>query len=322
MSERPQSLRNNERLYYAPMSTRPRVTLPEGASVAFWHAPNVEHYDYIPPGGASPQGRVAAPDLQHYMHRAGGNRVGLWRMLRIVDEFEMPSTVSLSLSLLEEQPEIRDAMFERDWEIMSHGISNLRPLYGLSYEQEDEFYRLSQRLSETYYGGRLLKGMLGPKISGTDNTCDLLAAHGISYFADWIHDEQPRPLRTAGPGKLVSMPYSFMLNDVPIIMARSFSGREFIDLAIAQIERLLRDAEEDGRARIACFATHPFLSGQPWFASYLAEIFSFVRADSRIWCTTAGEIADHYIAHHYDEQVAFANALEAEHRVALEEATK
>ncbi|NHI17673.1 polysaccharide deacetylase family protein [Microbacterium excoecariae] len=306
-------LRNNERLMYAPMATRPRVTLPGGASVAFWHAPNVEHYDFIPPGGASPQGRVSAPDLQHYMHRDAGNRVGLWRMLRVVDEFEMPSTVSLSLSLLEEQPEVRDAMFSRDWEIMSHGISNLRPLYGMSYEDESAFYELSQLLSETYYGGRRIPGMLGPKISGTDNTTDLLADHGFTYFADWIHDEQPRPLRTTSENRIVSMPYSFMLNDVPIIMARSFSGREFIDLAKAQIDRTLRDAERDGQARVVCFATHPFLSGQPWFARYLAEIFAYVRADERIWCTTAGRIADHFIENHYDEQAAFAEEIRLEH---------
>ncbi|WOF23115.1 polysaccharide deacetylase family protein [Microbacterium betulae] len=310
-------LRNNERLVYAPMSTRPRVTMPGGALVAFWHAPNVEHYDYIAPGGGTPQGRVAYPDLQHYMHRDSGNRVGLWRMLRAVDAFEMPSTVSLSLSLLEEQPEVRDAVLERDWEIMSHGISNLRPLYGLSYDEEDAFFALSQRLSEAYCGGRRIKGMLGPKVSGTDNTCELLVAHGMAYVADWIHDEQPRPLRTAAGGRLVSMPYSFMLNDVPMIHARSLSGREFIDLAIAQIDRLLRDAEEDGQARVACFATHPFLSGQPWFHRYLSEVFAYVRSDDRIRCTTAGEIADHYIENHYDEQVAFAARLESEHLAAL-----
>ena len=64
----------------------------------------------------------------------------LWCMLRACDEFDMPATTSLSLALLEEQPELREAMFERNWEIMSHGISNLRPLYGYTKEQEDEFF--------------------------------------------------------------------------------------------------------------------------------------------------------------------------------------
>ncbi|MFG6402333.1 hypothetical protein [Microbacterium sp. P04] len=307
------TISNNRRLYYAPLTTRPQVTWPNGKTLAFWHAPNVEHYDYIAPTGVGPQGRVAFPDMQHYAHRDAGNRVGLWRMLRVVDEFEMPSTVSLSLSLLEEQPEVREAMFSRDWEVMSHGISNLRPLYDMPYAEEDAFYALSQRLSETYYGGRRIKGMLGPKISGTDNTADLMAEHGMQYFADWIHDEQPRPLRTASGKPLVSIPYSFMLNDVPMLHARAYSGREFVALALAQIDRLLRDADDDGQARVVCFATHPFLAGQPWFHQFYREIFARVRADERIWCTTAGEITDHYLEHHFDEQVAYADELEAEH---------
>ncbi|HEV7948290.1 MAG TPA: hypothetical protein VGP24_00860, partial [Glaciihabitans sp.] len=162
------TIQNNDRLVYEAMSTRPKVTWPEGKTVAVWHAPNVEHYDFIPPGGGSPQGRTLAPDMQHYMHRDAGNRAGFWRMLRAVDQFEIPSTVSLSLSVLEDIPEVRDAMFDRDWEIMSHGISNLRPIYDLPEAEERDFYALSQQLSETYYGGRRIKGMLGPKISGTD----------------------------------------------------------------------------------------------------------------------------------------------------------
>lgn len=313
------TIRNNERLWYAPMATRPRVEWPGGKLLAFWHAPNVEHYDWIAPGGGSPQGRIAFPDAQHYMHRDSGNRVGLWRMLRIVDEFEMPSTVSLSLSLLEEQPEVRDAMFERGWEIMSHGISNLRPLYDMPYDQEDAFYALSQRLSETYYGGRRIKGMLGPKISGTDNTVDLMAAHGMQYFADFIHDEQPRPLRTVGDAPIVSMPYSFMLNDVPMVHVRSLSASDFIALAKAQIDRSVADSERDGQGRVVCLATHPFLAGQPWFAGALRELFAHVRADERIWATTAGAISDHYLAHHYDAQVDFARTLADEHAALLTE---
>jgi allantoinase len=303
---------NNERLVYAPMPGRPQVTWPEGKTVAVWHAPNVEHYDYIPPGGGSPQGRVASPDSQHYMHRDFGNRVGFWRMLRAVDEFDIPSTVSLSLSILEEVPEVRDAMFERNWEIMSHGISNLRPIYGYSYEAEDEFFALNQALATTYYDGRPIKGLLGPKISGTDNTCDLMVKHGMTYHADWIHDEQPRPLRTASGEKLVSIPYSFMLNDVPLLHAKHYSGEYFVAMAKAQIDRLLRDAAEDGQGRVACIATHPFVTGQPYMARYLKEIFEYLRSDDRIWVSTAGEITDHYLEHSYDGQVAYAAGLAAE----------
>ncbi|WP_278235368.1 polysaccharide deacetylase family protein [Isoptericola sp. AK164] len=304
-------LTTDDRLVYAPLPLRPRVTWPGGKGVAVWHAPNVEHYDYVPPGGGSPQGRVAAPDVQHYMHRAAGNRVALWRMLRAVDRYEIPSTVSLSLTLLEDDPDVRDAMRERDWEVMSHGISNLRPIYDLSWSEEDAFLAQSQRLAETYYGTRL-RGMLGPKISGTDATPDLMVAHGMTYHADWIHDEQPRPLATRDGGRLVSMPYSYMLNDVPMLHAKNLSPEDFVALVLAQVDRLARDAERDGQARVACLATHPFLLGQPHMLRYLEEIFDRLRGDDRLWLTRAGDIADHYLTHHYDTQLAHARALAEE----------
>jgi allantoinase len=300
---------NNQRMVYQPLPSRPQVTLPGGAKVAVWHAPNVEHYDYIPPGQGSPQGRVPAPDLQHYMHRDSGNRTAFWRMLRVVDEFEMPSTVSLSLSILEEVPEVRDAMKERGWEVMSHGISNLRPLYGYSAEQERAFFAQNQALAERYWGTPI-KGMLGPKVSGTDNTCDLMAEAGMTYHADWIHDEQPRPLRTSSGARLVSIPYSYMLNDVPLLHAKHYDGEYFVAMVKAQVTRLLEDADRDGQARVTCVATHPFVTGQPWFTSYLREIFSWLRSLDDVWITTAGEITDHFIEHHYDEQLAAATALE------------
>jgi hypothetical protein len=83
-------------------------------------------------------------------------------------------------------------------------------------------------------------------------------------------------------------------------------------MAKAQIDRLLNDADRDGQGRVACLATHPFVSGQPYMARYLAEIFDYVRSDERVWVTTAGEITDHYIEHSYDEQVVHATDLENE----------
>ncbi len=200
-------------------------------------------------------------------------------------------------------------MLERDWEIMSHGISNLRTVYGYTEEQESEFFDISQRLAETY-AGRRIKGMLGPKISGTVQTSDLMVKHGMTYHADWVHDEQPRPLRVESEQPLVSIPYSYMLNDVPLLFAKHYSGEYFVQMVIAQISRMLRDAEEDGQGRVACVATHPFIIGQPGMQKHLEEIFDYLRRDGRVWLATAGQITDHYIAHHYKDQVSHAMSLD------------
>ena len=44
------------------------------------------------------------------------------------------------MAVLEHYPEIKDAMVERNWDFMSHGIYNTRYLNPMSEEQEREFY--------------------------------------------------------------------------------------------------------------------------------------------------------------------------------------
>ena len=72
-----------DRYDYSPIIDRPAIKWPNGARVAFWIAPNVEHYEYLPEfdGLRDPWPRVPYPDVQQYAFRDYGNRVGFWRML-------------------------------------------------------------------------------------------------------------------------------------------------------------------------------------------------------------------------------------------------
>ena len=115
-----------DRMPYLPITDRPRIKWPNDARVAFWVAPNVEHYEYLPTfdGKRNPWPRTPYPDVQNYSYFDYGNRVGFWRMLQVLDAHQVRCTVSLSLSVLYHFPEIADAMLSRDWDFMSHGFYN------------------------------------------------------------------------------------------------------------------------------------------------------------------------------------------------------
>ena len=157
-----------DRVDYLPMIDRPIIKWPNDARVAFWVSPNVEHYEYFPEndGVRNPWPRVPYPDVQQYSYRDYGNRVGFWRMLDVLDKHNIRCCVSIIMAVFEHFPEIRDAMVQRDWDFMSHGIYNTRYLNTYTEEQEREFYRdcIDTLKRET---GKQLKGMLGPAISGT-----------------------------------------------------------------------------------------------------------------------------------------------------------
>ena len=294
------------RVDYSPIVDRPPIRWPGGARVAFWVSPNIEHYEYEPEfdGTKNPWPRTPYPDVQQYGYRDYGNRVGFWRMVEVLDAHKVKACVSLNLAVLEHYPEIAAAMVERDYDFMSHGLYNTR--YFDTYDEATEwaFYQDCIATLERHTGKRLL-GMLGPAVSGTARTPDLMAKAGLIYHTDWIHDDQPVPIKVES-GKLVSVPYSFELNDVPVFR-QHYESEYFVEICKAQFDQLYAEGAESGR--VMCIALHPYLIGQPHRIRYLDEILSYILSHEGVWQTTADEIARHYIEHHYDEQAAFAASL-------------
>ncbi len=292
-----------ERVAYSPIIERPAVRWPNGARVAVWVAPNVEHHDYTPPHNPArdPFPRVPHPDVQQYSIRDYGNRVGFWRTAEVMDEFGVRCTLSLNLAVLEHFPQIRDAIVARRWAVMAHGFYNTRFMYGMSEDEERAFY-VDQIETVRRETGMPVKGMLGPGVTGTERTPDLMAEAGFIYHADWVHDDQPVPIRVA-KGKLFSIPYSWEINDGPLF-ARHYDGAYFAQIAKLQFDRLYEEGDRTGL--VYCLAIHPFRIGQPHMIDHLRDIVRHIASRKDVWLATGDEIADHYLANYYDRDVALA----------------
>jgi peptidoglycan/xylan/chitin deacetylase (PgdA/CDA1 family) len=299
----------SERVDYSPIVERPQIRWPNDARVALWVVPNIEHYEYLPPPNVlrDPWPRVPHPDVQQYSYRDYGNRVGLWRMADMCEEYGVRCTVSLNLAVLDHYEQIADLIRARDWCVMSHGIYNTRYVYELSEEEEREWLRDNVETLRRHTGWGL-KGMLGPAISGTARTPDLMVEAGLVYHADWIHDDEPVPINVES-GRLISIPYSYELNDAPLF-AKHYGGDYFAQICKEQFDVLYKEGETSGR--VMCIALHPFLIGQPHMIDYLREVFEYLSRYDDVWWTTGDAIAEHYLEHHYDEAIAHARALTEE----------
>jgi peptidoglycan/xylan/chitin deacetylase (PgdA/CDA1 family) len=286
-----------DRVPYLAMPDRPAIEWPGGARLALWVSPNVEHYEYQPPANSYFNHYSRVPDVQQYGFRDYGNRVGFWRMLDLFADLDIKPTASLNLEVLALYPQIRDAMREHQWAIMSHGNFNTRPVYGFDESQERSFFERSLELMDKF-GWQPLRGMLGPALSMTSRTPDLMAEYGLLYSTDWPHDEQPVPIRTEA-GKLVSVPYSYDINDGGPF---PYTVSEFMDHARRQFDRLWRDGESSGR--VMCIALHPFLMGQPHGIVALRELLEYIKGHDGVWYTTADEIAQYYIENCRDAYLA------------------
>jgi peptidoglycan/xylan/chitin deacetylase (PgdA/CDA1 family) len=290
---------------FLPYYGRPRIVWPGGARLAFWCAPNVEHYEIDPPRNPLRQSWARPhPDVLGYSWRDYGNRAGFWRMMEVMDRHGVRGSVSLNVAVADHFPEIVQAMVARRWELFSHGVYNTRYTYAMNEAQERE---LIADVRETIKrcSGQELKGWLAPALTLTDRTIELIAEMGLTYTLDLFHDDQPLPVRTA-KGRLVSVPYSLEVNDFTALFQGARSPSDYADMIVAQFDRLYMEGEASGR--VMCLPLHPFLIGQPHRVREFDRALGYIAGHAGVWLTTAGEIAEHFIAHHYDQ---FAAAIAA-----------
>jgi allantoinase len=296
------ALREPNHYDYQPYWGRPKVTWPGGARLAFWVAPNLEYYEIAPPpSGVRSVWYRPEPDILNHSHRDYGNRVGFHRMAEVMQRYGVRGSVSLNVALCDHIPEIFEVTNALGWELFSHGVYNTRYLYELS---EDEQRAVIRDCRETILrvSGQRLDGWLSPAVSNTETTQHILAEEGLLYTLDLMHDDQPTPLKVRS-GRLVSVPYSIEINDVPFFNFRSLSTEEYVRSCKAQFDRLYAEGEESGT--VMCLPLHPYVIGQPHRIRAFAEILAYVTSHDGVWLATGREIAQWFIDHHHDAMAAW-----------------
>jgi allantoinase len=281
------------RFTYSPVVERPKLSWPNGARVAVWVCPNIEHYEYLPAEVRvrNPWPRMPHPDVLGYGGRDYGNRVGLWRMFEVLDKHSVRCTVSLSMSVIEMYPEILEAMEARRWEYMSHGYFNTRYHWGYGEQEEREVIEHS-KATHLRLTGRKLRGWFSPAISNTLNTPDLVKQAGLDYICDFYHDDQPTPLATKH-GTLMHVPYTMDLNDA-LIYRQPVEAEEFAQMIVDHFDTVYREGSENGR--VMCIALHPYMMGAPHRLKHLDRALGYIRQHKDAWVCTAEEILDWYVA--------------------------
>lgn len=291
----PAELTQTNRYTFVPIIDREPLKLPDGARVAVVPYVNIEHFPENIPGTALVPGTAQfIPDALNYGWRDYGNRIGLWRMMDIMDRYGYRGTVCLNSDIIREYPRILEEGERRQWAWIGHGINNA-PANFLSGKEIDQERRIVATVLEKMEKalGRKTKGWLGPFLCETFNTPDILAELGVEYLCDFTADDQPFQF-SVKKGSLISVPYTVELNDIPAFMNIGVSGEQFGDMIIDQFDVLY--AEGRSNARIMPICLHTFLVGQPFRAKHLGRAFKYIAEHSGVWLTTADEVNDWYRA--------------------------
>ena len=213
----PVGLLPTERIAYSPIAGRAVPKLPGGARMVVWCIVNVEEWDINSPMPRTvltpPAGGAPSPDIPNWAWHEYGNRVGFWRMLKVFDEFKVPATLAINGSAIAAYPQIVEAANERHWEFIGHGFTQ-RNMQKVEDERAD-IRRTREVISLA--SGKPPRGWLGPGLTETWETPDLLVEEGYDYVCDWVLDDQPVWLKTR-PGRILNVPYTQECNDVAMML--------------------------------------------------------------------------------------------------------
>lgn len=286
------TLNHHGRFGYAPITDRPDFDWPGGRRLAVYLGMNLECFSFGDGLGAALAPGGPQPDVLNYAWRDYGNRVGAPRMRELFDRLGVPATVLVNSCLYDEAPGLVEAWRARGDEIAGHGRTNAERQGTLP---EDEETRLIAEATETLTRreGMAPKGWLGPWISQSDVTPDLLDEAGYDYLLDWCHDDQPTWMKTRS-GRILSVPYPQELNDIPQIVGRKREGSEFADMIMDAFDVMLEESTR--RPLVMGIALHGYLMGHPHRLKHLERALRHILAadDNRVWFTTAGAINDHF----------------------------
>jgi allantoinase len=280
----------HERLSYSPIPMRPKMVLPDGARMVVWVIVNVEEWDIMqpmprtvltPPAGGSP-----SPDIPNWAWHEYGNRVGFWRMLEVFDQFNVPGVLAVNGSCFGSYPQIAQAAKDRNWEFLGHGFiqKNMQKV-----EDEAEAIRLTTE-AITQFTGKPPRGWLGPGLTETWHTPDLLQEAGYDYVCDWVVDDQPVELKTRSGKTITNIPYTQECNDVAMMLIQHHSAREYYERAMDQFDQLYEDSINS--ARVMALVVHPYIMGAPHRLKWFRKVFERLSARKDVLFWTGEQILD------------------------------
>ena len=293
----------SERLAYSPIAGRRPLALPQGARVAVWVIVNVEEWDprepmprtvLTPPAGGAPM-----PDIPNWAWHEYGNRVGFWRLLEALDEHRVRAVLAINGSAIERYRPIAEAARERGWEFIGHGFTQ-RNMQKVADERDDIRNTAAAIRTVT---GKNPRGWLGPGLTETWETPDLLVEEGYDYVCDWVLDDEPVWLKTR-TGPIVNLPYTQECNDVAMMLIQHHPAREYFDRARDQFDQIYRDAGPRtagpggplrGSARVMALVVHPYIMGAPHRLKYFRAALAHARQHPDVLFWTGEEILDWFV---------------------------
>ena len=172
---------DHEHYDWSPLTQRKKLRWPDNARVALCVIVNLEHLEWSPPPGSylSPtigggRGTRPGPNYLRFSHREYGHRVGIFRVMKVLEKHGIKATVAMDALTAENYPYLVRYCLERNCEFMGHGISVSRMITSTMSEAEERDYIRTSLEALRRATGKAPSGWLGPEYGESFRTPQLL----------------------------------------------------------------------------------------------------------------------------------------------------
>jgi peptidoglycan/xylan/chitin deacetylase (PgdA/CDA1 family) len=215
---------------------------------------------------------------------------GMTRLLRALDRVKLKASVMVSGVLAERAPATVKAIAAAGHEIVAHSYAQeIVPAALGAQAVEADIARTTVALTAAV--GTRPTGWISPRGTPSRDSARLLVAAGYQWQGDAFDDDRPY-VQEFEQGRIVAIPLTMEINDLPHAMRYGRSPRQFVD----EFDNLLGHvlAAEDEALMIDVTA-HAHCYGRPSGAWAFEAIARKVMWRDDVWVGTRGEIASHVL---------------------------
>jgi len=223
-----------------------------------------------------------------------GSRVGIWRLLNLFRERDIPITVFGCAQALERNPDAARAIIAANYDICCHGWRWVK--HWLLSETEER-----KHIDDAINSIKILTGhrplgwycRTGPSV----NTRRLLVEKGgFFYDSDAYNDELPYWVEVINKPHLV-IPYTNDVNDTKFLNPAGYScGNDFFNYLQDTFDVFFKEGSTT--PKMMSVGLHARITGRPGRIAPLERFLDYVQSYSDVWICRREDIARHWIANH------------------------
>ena len=274
----------------------PAVRWPNGAKIAVSVVVNYEEgseysiLDGDPVGetsGESPSTvSLGERDLANESFFEYGSRVGVWRIMNLLDRYNIKGTFYACALALERNPEVGPEIVRRGHEVMGHG-NRWEEYYKMDRDAERTAIREAVASMTRTTGQRPLGWYTryGPSV----NTRELVVEEGgFEYDCNAYNDDLPYYTQVRDKPWLV-VPYSLEVNDYKFWRGDLITPGDFFEVAKASFDMLYKEGTT--HPKMMSVGLHCRIIGKPSRAHGLDRFLKYASEKEEVWFARRLDIA-------------------------------